>query len=117
MAYPDLLEIINAYVILPISIITFFILVYIVVYLYTKNSDTIRSRIFLNYSRFKAAFSVFVLFAFVLIIHVALIYNPHVFYFILNCSTTTAYELQHLFGLILSLIMIIFVGLLYKCIK
>jgi hypothetical protein len=102
---------------MPISIITFFILVYIVIYLYTKNSDTIRSKIFLNYSRFRTAFSLFALFALILIIHVALVYDPHIFSFILNCSLSMAYELQHLFGLILSLIMITFVGLLYKTIK
>lgn len=117
MIFLNILELINTYVILPISIITFVILVYIVVYLYSKNPDTIRSKIFLNYSRLKTAFSLFALFAFILIIHVALVYDPHIFYFIFNCSLSTAYELQHFFGLILSLIMITFVGLLYKIIK
>jgi len=88
-----------------------------VVYLYTKNSDTIRSKIFLNYSRFRTAFSIFALFALILIIHVALVYDPHMLYSIFNCSASMAYELQNFFGLILSLIMITFVGLLYKTIK
>lgn len=117
MIYTNLLDLVNSYVIVPISIITFFILVYMVVYLYTKNPDTIRSKIFLNYSRFRTAFSLFALFAFMLIIHVALVYDPHIFYFILGCSPSMAYELQHFFGLLLSLIMITFVGLLYKTIK
>ena len=113
----NFLELVNSYISLPISIITFSILVYMVVYIYTKNSDTIRSKIFLNYSRFRTAFSLFALFALILIIHVALVYDPHIFYFILNCSPSLAYELQNFFGLILSLIMITFVGLLYKTIK
>ena len=117
MANPNFLELINSYVIIPISIITFSILVYMVVYLYTKNPDTIRSKIFLNYSRFRAAFSLFALFALILIIHVALVYDPHIFFFILGCSPSMAYELQHFFGLLLTLIMIVFVGLLYKTIK
>ena len=117
MANPNFLELINSYVIIPISIITFSILVYMVVYIYTKNSDTIRSKIFLNYSRFRTAFSLFALFAFILIVHVALVYDPHMLYFIFNCSPSMAYKLQNFFGLILSLIMITFVGLLYKTIK
>src|SRR4030042_3084560 len=117
MIYPNIFEFINTYVIPPISIITFFILLYIVLYLNTKNPDIIRSKIFLNYSRFRIAFSLFALFAFILIIHVGLVYNPHIFYFILHCSPSKAYELQHFFGLILSLIMIAFVGMLYKTLK
>ncbi len=113
----SLLEIINEYVILPIILLTFFILIYIVVYIHKKDSNVIRSRIFLNYSNFKAAFSLFSLFGLMLIIHVALVYNPHIFYSILNCSPSMANELQHFFGLMLSLTLIAFVGLFYKCIK
>lgn len=117
MIYPGLLDIINEYVILPIIILTFFILIYIVVYIHKKDSNIIRSRIFLNYSSFKAAFSLFSIFGLILIIHVALVYNPHIFYYILNCSPSMANDLQHVFGLLLTLILIAFVGLLYKCIK
>lgn len=117
MIHLNLLGLINEYVILPISIITFFILVYIVIYLYTTNSDKIRSKIFLNFSKFKFAFSLFLLFAFILIFHVVLVYQPHIFYFILNCSPAMAIEIQHFFGLMLSSILIIFVVLFFKCIK
>lgn len=117
MILTDLSELIDKYVILPTSILTFFILIYIVIYLSTNNPDVIRSKIFLNYSKLRIAFSLFVIFAFFLIIHVALVYKPHIFYFIFDCSLSEAYELQHIFGLILSLILISFVGMIYKCIK
>jgi hypothetical protein len=43
------LEVINELLVLPIAIITFVVLIYIMIYLWKKDPDVIRSRIFLKY--------------------------------------------------------------------
>lgn len=98
----NVLEVINEVVVLPIAIITFFLLMYIVVYLWKKDPDIIRSRIFLKYREFKKAFLLLAVFAFVLILHVSLIYMPHFFLF----YSPLIGDVQRVFGLILVLIMI-----------
>ncbi len=113
----DFLEALNETVMLPISILIFLVLIYIITFLWTRNPDIIRSRIFLNFQNFKNAFLLFVIFAFVLVIHIALIYQPHLFYFIFQCSSPQAEDLQRFFGLILALIMMTFVYLIFKSIK
>lgn len=113
----NLLETINEVIVLPISIATFFILIYIVIYLWKKNPDVIRSRIFLNFRKFENAFLLLAVFAFVLVFHIVLIYEPHFFYFILNCSPLLAYDLQKFFGLLLSVIMMAFTYSIYRSIK
>ncbi len=110
-------EFVNDIAILPLVIITFIILIYIAIDLSRKNPDVIRSKIFLNYIGFRKAFLWFSIFAFVLLFHVGLIYIPHMFYFILNCSPSYVYNLQQFLGLILSLIMLAFVYTIYRNIK
>jgi hypothetical protein len=107
----------DEFVVLPFTIIAFLALSYIVVYLQKKNADVVKSRIFLHYPEFKKAFFLFALFALILVFHVALIYYPHLCYFILKCSPSEAYELQHLLGLALVVVLIGFIGLIYKSIK
>lgn len=102
-------ESINEIVVLPISVITFFLLMYIVGYLWKKDPDIIRSRIFLKYSEFKKAFLSLAVFAFVLMLHVSLIYIPH----FLSLSYSL-YNVQRVFGLLLVLIMITFVYFLLR---
>ncbi len=111
------LEVINEIVILPILIITLILLIYIVIYLNKKDPDLIKARIFLKYDEFKKAFLMLLLFAFLLIFHVILIYNPHFFYFLLNCSYSFAHKLQHFFGLALSITIVIFAYLIYRITK
>ncbi len=111
------LEVINELVILPILIITLILLIYIVIYLNKKDPDLIKSRIFLKYDEFKKAFLMLLLFAFLLVFHVILIYNPHFFYFLLNCSSSFADKLQHFFGLALSITIVIFASLIYRITK
>lgn len=51
MDIKNVLEIINEVVLLPITIITFLLLIYVVFYLSKKDPDVVRSKIFLkNYS-------------------------------------------------------------------
>lgn len=111
------LEAINEIAVLPLVIITFVILMYVVVFLWKKDPDFIRARIFLKYSQFKKAFLLLSIFAFVLILHVGLIYDPHLFYFILNCTSSFAYDIQRFLGLILALIMLTFAYIIHRNIK
>ncbi len=108
------LEVINEVVIIPAAIIIFFLLMYIVFYLRNKDPDIIRSRIFLKYEEFKKAFMLFALFAFVLVIHVSLIYIPHLF---LSNYDPLIDDIQRFFGLALTLIMITFVSYIYRSMK
>jgi hypothetical protein len=108
------IEILNEVIIVPIAIITFLILMYIVVYLNKKDPDVIRSRIFLRYEEFKRAFFLLAAFAFVLILHVSLIYIPH--FYSLEESPLIE-DFQKFFGLTLAVITITFVFYLYKSIK
>ncbi|MCX9010976.1 MAG: hypothetical protein OIN66_07630 [Candidatus Methanoperedens sp.] len=108
------LEIINEVVVIPAAIITFSLLMYIVYYLWNKDPDVIRSRIFLKYGEFKKAFLLFALFAFVLILHVSLIYIPHLF----SLEDSPLIEdLQRFFGLALTLILITFVSYIYRSMR
>lgn len=114
MDIKNVLEIINEFVVLPITIIAFLLLIYVVFYLSKRDPDVVRSRIFLKYAGFKKAFLLLAAFAFVLILHVALIYIPHIYYFGYNHIVS---DIQKFFGLVLSLIMITFVYVLIKSIK
>lgn len=107
----NVLELINELFVLPISIITFVLLIYIVVYLQKKDPDVIRSRIFLKYAEIKKAFILLAAFAFVLILHVAFIYIPH---FLLSYSFAFIDDIQKILGLVLILILIAFVYLIYR---
>ena len=109
----NVLEVINEVLVLPIAIITFFLLMYIVIYLYEKDPDVIRSRIFLKYDEIKKAFILFAAFAFILILHVSLIYIPHVF----SLDYSFIKDLQRIFGLVLILIMITFVYIIFGTIR
>ena len=110
----NVLEIINEIVVIPVSILTFLLLMYIVVYLWKKDPDVIRSRIFLKYREFKKAFFLLAVFALVLVLHVALIYFPH--FFSIGYGNFV-YNLQRIFGLVLILILITFVYFIYKSIR
>ena len=110
----NVLEIINEIVVIPAAIITFSLLMYIVYYLWNKDPDIIRSKIFLKYDEFKKAFLLFALFAFVLILHVSLIYVPHLF----SLEEDPLIEdIQRFFGLALTLILITFVFYIYRSMK
>jgi len=108
------LEIINEVVVIPVAIITFSLLMYIVYYLWNKDPDVIRSKIFLRYGEFKKAFILFALFAFVLIFHVSLIYIPR--FFSLEDSPLIE-DVQKFFGLSLTLILITFVSYIFRSMK
>jgi hypothetical protein len=100
----NVLEVINELLVLPIAIITFAVLIYITIFLW--------SRIFLKYCEMKKAFILLAAFAFVLILHVALIYIPHLF--ISNILFID--DLQRILGLVLILILMAFVYFIYRSI-
>lgn len=108
------LEMVNEVVVIPVAIITFTLMIYIVYYLWNKDPDIIRSKIFLKYGQFKKAFLLLALFAFVLILHVSLIYLPHFFSFE---DFPLIEDVQRLFGLALTLILITFVFYIYRSMK
>lgn len=111
----NVLEVVNEVLVLPIAIITFFLLIYIALYLWKKDPDVVRSRIFLKYNEIKKAFILFLAFAFILIFHVSLIYIPH--FFSLSSSSSFIYDLQRIFGLLLILILIAFVYVIFRSIR
>ncbi|MDP3104931.1 MAG: hypothetical protein Q8M95_10045 [Candidatus Methanoperedens sp.] len=110
----NVLDVVNEGVVLSIVILTFFLLIYIVYYLSTRDPDIIRSRIFLKYEEFKKAFILLAAFGLMLILHVGFIYLPRYFNFY---DYPVLMDLQKLFGLVLSLIMITFVYVLIKSIS
>jgi len=111
MDIKNVLEVINELLVLPIAIITFVVLMYITIYLWKKDQDIIRSRIFLKYCEMKKAFILLAAFAFILIFHVALIYMPNFFSsdFLIFID-----DLQRILGLVLILILITFVYFIYR---
>jgi len=111
----NVLEVVNEILILPIAIITFFLLIYIVLYLWKKDPDVVRSRIFLKFNEIKKAFILFLAFAFILIFHVSLIYIPN--FFSLSSSSSFVYDLQRIFGLLLIIILMAFVYIIFKSIR
>lgn len=110
----NVLEVVNEVLILPIAVITFFLLIYIVLYLWKKDPDVVRSRIFLKFNEIKKAFILFLAFAFILIFHVSLIYIPN--FFSLS-SSSFVNDLQRIFGLLLIIILIAFVYIIFKSIR
>ncbi len=107
------LEVINEIVVLPVAVVTFFLLIYIVAFIWKKDPDVVRSRIFLKYLEFKKAFILLAVFAFVLMLHVSLIYIPHWFSF----DSPLIDDAQRAFGLILVLILIAFTYLIIRNIR
>lgn len=110
----NVLEVVNETIVLPLVIVAFLLLIYVVFYLRTRDPDVLRSRIFLKYAEFKRAFILLAAFAFVLVIHVVLIYIPHYFS---SMDFDLIQLLQRFCGIILSIIMILFLYVLIKSIK
>jgi len=109
----NVLEVVNDVLMLPIVIITFVLLIYLIFYLRGKDADLIRSKIFLRYSDFKNAFLLLAAFALGLVIHVALIFTTQLFFI----DDSLIDDIQKVFGLVLSLIMLTFVYFFFRCIK
>ncbi len=109
----NVLEVVNEVLVLPIAAITFILLIYIAVYLWKKDPDVIRSRIFLKFDEIKKAFVLLAIFAFILILHVSLIYIPH----FLSLYSTLINDFQQIFGFLLILILIAFVISILRAIK
>jgi hypothetical protein len=107
----NVLEVVNSILVLPIVIITFLLLIYVVVYLNRKDADVVRSRIFLKYRKFKNSFLLLAVFAFLLIFHVSFIYFHNIF------DDPLLEDLQHLFGIILALSLVTFVGTIIISLK
>lgn len=110
MDMKNVLELINELLVLPIAILTFIILIYLTIYLWKKDQDVIRSRIFLKYCEIRKVLVLLAAFAFILILHVALIYIPH---FLTSNSPMFIDDVQRILGLVLIFILLAFVYVIY----
>jgi len=113
VGYKNVLDDANDVLVLPIVIITFLLLTYMVFYLRRTDADLIRAKIFLRYSQFKNTFLLLSAFALVLVIHVGLLYTRQLY----SIEASVIEDMQKFFGLVLSLIMLTFVYFLLRSIK
>ncbi|MCG7848119.1 MAG: hypothetical protein MIO93_02930 [ANME-2 cluster archaeon] len=114
----DTVEFINHYVIIPLTILTFLMLVYFVVYIRKNDPDIIKSKVFLRFDEFKNAFTILAIAAFVLIFHVLLIYLRD----LIDMSSMLEllylfYNIQQSLGLLLAILLLIFAYRLFKVVK
>ncbi len=110
----NVLETIDGIVVIPLATIAFFLLIYIVLYIYKKDADVVRSRIFLKYDEFKKAFLFLAVFAFILVLHISLIYVSY--FYSLEDQPLIEY-IQRFFGLILVMVLVTFVYKLFRSMR
>ncbi len=114
MVLKNVLEVLNEIVIIPLSLISFLLLMRVVIFLRTKDPDVVRAKIFLKYQVFKKALALSALFAFVLLFHVFLIYFTLIFKSTFGLPLA---DMQRFFGLVLVFTLTIFVYFIYRSIK
>ncbi|MCK4928206.1 MAG: hypothetical protein KAR76_00575 [Methanosarcinales archaeon] len=114
----DTIEFINNYAIIPLTIVTFAILVYFVVYIRSNDPDVIKSKLFLRFDEFKNAFTILAFAAFVLIFHVLLIYLHNFIDMsqMLNLMVLIP-NMQQLLGLVLTILLLLFAVRIFRVIK
>jgi len=108
------LEVINEIIVIPVAVISFILLIKVAMFLRTKDPDVVRAKIFLKYRIFRKALVLTAVFAFVLVIHIFLIYFPHFFNSTFGLPIA---DIQRFFGLVLVFTMISFVYFIYRSIK
>ncbi len=114
----DTVEFINHYVIIPLTILTFLMLVYFVVYIRKNDPDIIKSKLFLRFDEFKNAFTILAIAAFVLIFHVLLIYLHNLIDMSSMLELLVLFSnIQQLLGLALAILLLIFAYILFKVVK
>ncbi|MCL7412252.1 MAG: hypothetical protein M8353_01360 [ANME-2 cluster archaeon] len=114
----DIIEFINHYIIIPLTILTFAMLVYFVIFIRRNDPDIIKSNLFLRFDEFKSAFRILAVAAFVLIFHVLLIY----LHYFIDMSLLLEWlnilsNLQQLLGLLLTFLLLFFAIKLMKVVK
>ncbi|MCL7475360.1 MAG: hypothetical protein SCH39_12735 [Methanosarcinales archaeon] len=114
----DTVEFINHYAIIPLTILTFSMLMYFVIYIRMNDPDIIKSKLFLRFDEFKNAFTILAFAAFVLIFHVLFIYLHN----IIDMSSMLELlvilsKIQQLLGLILTILLLFFASRLFKVVK
>ena len=112
----DSVQFINQYIILPLTLVTFILLIYFVYFLGKSDPDLIKSKIFLRFEYFKQAFIILAIAAFALVFHVILIYL-HDFITILGRQSLYISGIQQLLGLVLTILLLLFVYKLFKTVK
>ncbi|MBW6517601.1 MAG: hypothetical protein K0A89_03765 [ANME-2 cluster archaeon] len=114
----DTVEFINHYAIIPLTILTFSMLMYFVIYIRMNDPDIIKSKLFLRSDEFKNAFTILAFAAFVLIFHVLFIYLHN----LIDMSSmldllVILSKIQQLLGLILTILLLFFASRLFKLVK
>ncbi|MDF1531135.1 MAG: hypothetical protein P1P72_02260 [ANME-2 cluster archaeon] len=114
----DTVKFINHYAIIPLTILTFSMLMYFVIYIRMNDPDIIKSKLFLRFDEFKNAFTILAFAAFVLIFHVLFIYLHN----IIDMSSMLELlviisKIQQLLGLILTILLLFFASRLFKVVK
>lgn len=114
MDLKNVLEVLNEIVVLPVAVISFILLMQVAMFLQTKDPDVVRAKIFLKYRIFRKALVLTAIFAFVLVIHIFLIYIPRFFNSTFGLPLA---DIQRFFGLLLVFTLITFVYFIYRSIK
>jgi len=114
----DTVEFINHYVIIPLTILTFLILVYFVVYIRKTDPDIIKSKLFLRFNKFKNAFTILAIAAFVQIFLILSIYLRN----LIDMSSMLEilflfYNIQQLLEFALTILLLVFSYKLLKVVK
>lgn len=114
----DTVELINHSVIIPLTILTFLILVYFVIYIRKNDPDIIKSKLFLRFDEFKNAFTIL---AFASFIQIFLILSTYLRDLIDMSSMLEILYLFHntqpLLDLALTLLLLFFAYRLLKVVK
>lgn len=112
-------EFINRYVIIPLTLVTFALLVYFAFYLGKSDPDVIKSKIFLRFEEFRKAFIVLAIAAFTLVFHVIFIYLPKFSEFVTLTDPQYAFlkSFQQLLGLVLAILLLLFAYAMFKAVK
>ncbi|MCL7414681.1 MAG: hypothetical protein M8349_01290 [ANME-2 cluster archaeon] len=118
MLFIDTVEFINYYVIIPLTVVTFAMLVYFVIFIRKNDPDIIKSKLFLRFDEFRSAFTLLAVAAFVLIFHVLLIYIGNFFDMTTMVSMLLFMSnIQQILGLILTVLLLLFAYRMFRVVK
>ncbi|MDF1557039.1 MAG: hypothetical protein P1P80_02475 [ANME-2 cluster archaeon] len=118
MLFIDTVEFINNYIIIPLTVVTFAMLVYFVIFIRKNDPDIIKSKLFLRFDEFKSAFTILAVAAFVLIFHMLLIYIGNFFDMTTMVSLLLFMSnIQQILGLILTVLLLLFAYRMFRVVK
>jgi len=108
----------NQIILTPLVGIAFVLITYVVVHFWTSDPDTVKSKLFLNYDKFKKAFMLFALIAFLLLLHVFLVFiRNYVSSDLLIQYGSAMRDIQLILGLIMAIGLTFFAYVVYGITK